>query len=56
MTFGYFYNGMINEPTSIFAFYITITSIVVKIGFFYISMETVKKVNNSTVMAIAYDH
>jgi cation diffusion facilitator family transporter len=56
MTFDYFYNGMINEPTSILALYIAIASIVVKIGLFYISMETARKVNNSTVMAIAYDH
>jgi len=55
-TFNYFDNGIINEPTSILALYIAIGSVLVKIVLFYISMTTAKKVNNSTVMAIAYDH
>jgi len=56
MTFNYFDNGIINEPTSILALYIALGSVFVKIILFYISMATAKKVNNSTVMAIAYDH
>ncbi len=56
MTFNYFDNGIVNEATSELALYIAAGSVLVKIVLFYTSMETAKKVKNSTIMAIAYDH
>lgn len=54
--FNYFDNGIVNEPASQLALYIAVGSVLVKIVLFYISMKTAKKVKNSTIMAIAYDH
>lgn len=55
-TFDYFNKGGNPESTGNVVLYIALGSVFIKIALSYISMKTAKRVNNSTIMAIAYDH
>ena len=55
-TFDYFAGNPDNLATGGYTLYIALISVVVKIVLAKISFGVAKKVNNSTVMAIAYDH